>query len=145
MVDPSISPIGTSINDKKMLDQKAKSTIQLCLSDLVLLNVSRESIAKELWDKLGKSYQSKSLVNKLFPCKKLYNLRMRDGDSVIEHMNAFNTMVTQLLSIEIKISYEDKCVNLLCSLPDLWDSLIVAIGSNKTTLGFDDVVSSFLS
>jgi hypothetical protein len=47
-------------------------------------------------------YQSKSLVNKLFLRNKLYNLRMRDGDSVAEHLNTFNTMVSQLLSIEIK-------------------------------------------
>jgi hypothetical protein len=107
--------------------------------------VSEEATTKYLWDKLGKLYQSKSLVNKLFLRKKLYNLRMRDGDSVAEHLNAFNTMVSQLVSVEIKISDEDKCISLLFSLPDLWDSLVVAIGSNTTTLNFDEVVSSLLS
>jgi hypothetical protein len=106
--------------------------------------VSEEATTKDLWDKLGKLYQSKSLVNKLFLRKKLYNLRMRDGDSVAEHLNTFNTVVSQLVSIEIKISDEDKCISLLCSLPDSWDSLVVAIGSNTTTLKFDEVVSSLL-
>jgi hypothetical protein len=89
-------------------------------------------------------YQSKSLVNKVFMLKKLYNLRMKDGDSVTKHLNTFNTMVIQLLFFDIKISYEDKCINLLFSLPDSWDSLVVAIGNNATTLSFDDVVSSLL-
>ena len=41
---------------------------------------------------------------------------------------------------------EDKCVTLLCSLPDSWDNLIVAIGSaSQTTLKFDEIVSSLLS
>ena len=62
-----------------------------------------------------------------------------------EHLNAFNTMVSQLVSVEIKISDEDKCINLLCSLPNLWDSLVVAIGSNTTALNFDEVVSSLFS
>ena len=66
----------------------------MCVSDSVLLNVSGEAMAKALWDKLVNLYQSKSLVNKLFPRKKLYNLRMKDGDSVIEHMNTFNTMLS---------------------------------------------------
>jgi hypothetical protein len=107
--------------------------------------VSEEATTKDLWDKLGKLYQSKSLVNKLFLRKKLYNLRMRDGDSVVEHLNAFNTVVSQLVYVEIKISDEDKCISLLCSLPDSWDSLVVAIGSNTTSLKFDEVVSSLLS
>ena len=45
--------------------------------------MSEEDIVKKLWDKLGNLYQSKSMVNKLFPWKKLYLLRMNDGDSVI--------------------------------------------------------------
>ena len=102
-------------------------------------------MAKALWDKLGTLYQSKSLVNKLFLRKKLYNLRMKDGDSVKEHLNAFNTVVSQLASIDIKILDEDKCISLLCSLLDSWDSLVIAIGSNATTLQFDEIVSSLLT
>jgi hypothetical protein len=144
-IDPGTAPTGTSVDDWKKLDRKVKSTIRLCLSDSVLLNVSEEATTKDLWDKLGKLYQSKSLVNKIFLRKKLYNPRMRDGDSVAEHLNTFNTVVSQLVSVEIKISDEDKCISLLCSLPDSWDSLVVAIGSNTTALKFDEVVSSLLS
>ena len=86
-------------------------------SPSVLLNVSGEATTKALWDELGTLYQSKSLVNKLFLRKKLYNLRMKDGDSVTKHMNAFNTVVSQLSSVDIKISNEDKCISFLCSLP----------------------------
>jgi hypothetical protein len=83
------------------LDRRERRTIRLCLEDSVLLNVSGESIAKELWDKLGNLYQSKSLVNKLFLRKNLYHLRMEGGDSMTEHLNAFNTLVIQLVSVNI--------------------------------------------
>jgi hypothetical protein len=64
---------------------------------------------------------------------------------VPEHLNAFNIVVSQLLFVDIKISNEDKCISLLCYFPDSWDSLLVAIGSNATTLKFDYVVASLLS
>eukprot|EP00253_Pinus_taeda_P013320 PITA_13320 len=103
-----------------------------------------EVTMKALWDKLGTLYQSKSLVNKLFLWKKLYNLMMKDGDSVTEHLNAFNTVVSQLVSVDIKISDEDKCINLLCSLLESWDSLIIAIGRNTIALQFNAIVSSLM-
>lgn len=43
------------------------------------------------------------------------------------------------------ISEDDKCISLLCSLPDSWDSLVIVVGSNATNLNFDDVVASLLS
>eukprot|EP00253_Pinus_taeda_P005141 PITA_05141 len=97
-VDPGTKPTGVTDEEWKKLDRKAKSTIRLCVSDSVLLNVSGEATAKALWDKLGTLYQSKSLVNKLFLRKKLYNLRMKDGDSATEHLNAFNTLFDEIVS-----------------------------------------------
>jgi hypothetical protein len=70
---------------------------------------------------------------------------MKDGDLVTKHLKTFNIVVSQLLYVGIKISDEDKCISFLCSLPDSRDSLMVARGSNTTTLSFDDVVSSLLS
>ena len=46
-VDPSTAPTGTSSDDWKQLDRKAKSTIRLCLSDSVLLNESEEDTTKD--------------------------------------------------------------------------------------------------
>ena len=66
VVDPGTKPTGVSTEDWEKLDRKARSTIRLCLSDSVLLNISGEDSAKKLWEKLGNLYQSKSQVNKLF-------------------------------------------------------------------------------
>eukprot|EP00253_Pinus_taeda_P013857 PITA_13857 len=82
--------------DWAKLDQKEKSTIWLCISYSILLKVSREATVKALWDKLGTFYQFKFLVNKFFLQKNLYNLRKKDGDSVIEHLNTFNTLASKL-------------------------------------------------
>ena len=134
MIDPSTKPKTMLAEYWPKMDRKAKSTIRLCVSDSILLNVSEEAMTKALWDKLGTLCQYKSLVNKLFLQKKLYNLRMKDGDLVTENLNAFNIVVSQLASVDIKISNEDKCISLLCSLPDSWDSLVITVGSNATAL-----------
>jgi hypothetical protein len=85
----------------------------------MLLNVSRESTTKELWEKLGNLYQLKSLVNKLLLRKKLYHLRMEDGDCVTKHLNSFNTLVSQLRCVNIMLAEEDTCITFLCSFARL--------------------------
>jgi len=137
--------MGMKDEDWQKLDRKAKSLIRLCLLDLMLLNVSGESTTKDMWDKLGYLYRTKSLVNKLFLQNKLYSLRMKDGDSMAEHLNTFNIVVSQLASVDIKMSKEDKCITLLCSLPDSWDNLIIAISSTSSVLKLEDVVAYLLS
>lgn len=122
-----------------------KSTIQHCLTNLILLNVLEENTTKKLWDKFGNLYQSKYLVNKLFLWNKLYLLTMNKGDFLITNLNAFSTMISQLMSVDIKITKEEKCINLLCSFPNSWDLLVIAIGSKTTTLRIYDVVASLLS
>ena len=67
------------------------------------------------------------------------------GDSVTENLNAFNIVVSQLLFVDVKILDEDKCISLLCSLPDSWDSLVIVIGSNVTTLQFDEIILALLT
>ena len=56
IVDPGTKPTAMLDEDWKKLDRKAKSTIRLCVSDLVLLNVSGKAMTKTLWDKLGNLY-----------------------------------------------------------------------------------------
>jgi hypothetical protein len=77
----------------ELKDRKANGLIRLCLVDSVLLNVLDEKTANSLWTRLGFVYQAKSLVNKFLLKKKLYSLKMEEGGSVTEHLNAFNFLV----------------------------------------------------
>ena len=65
-MDLGTKPTAMPSEDWDKLDREARSTICLCLSDWVLLNVFGEDSVKKLREKLGNLYQSKSLVNKLF-------------------------------------------------------------------------------
>jgi hypothetical protein len=49
------------------------------------------------------------------------------------------------LSIDIKITEEEKCISILFSLSDSWDNLAMAIEIKNTTMKLDDVVTALLS
>jgi hypothetical protein len=70
---------------------------------------------------------------------------MRDGRLVTEHLNEFNTIISHLLFMDIKITEEEKCIILLCFFSDYWDRLVMDIKNNSTTLMLEYVVASPLS
>jgi len=50
--------------------------------------------------------------------KKLFNLKMVESESVVERLNEFNMLTSQLKSIEINFNDEIRALVLLSSLPE---------------------------
>lgn len=85
-------------------DEIAKTDILLALDDKVLFNVQTvDTTMKVLGDGLHRVYEDKSLVNKIFLRRQLYNLKMKDGTSVHEHLNLFNCLANDLLGTGVKV------------------------------------------
>ena len=82
--------------------------IQLTLSKNMAHNVAKEKMTLGMMRALTDMNEMPSAKNKVYLMKKLFNLKMPEGGSVVEHLNSFNTMVQQLVSVEIK--FEDYCV-----------------------------------
>ena len=89
---------------------KDGSTIQLCLADEVMYNVIDEKMATGLQTRLEILYMTKSLSKKLYLKKQLYGLRMNEGTTVLEHLNFFNKVISELLAVDVKIDEEDKAL-----------------------------------
>ena len=71
---------------------------------------------------------------------------MKEGSKVAEHLNVFNTLICQLIDMEVKIQEEDKAITLLCSLPESWDHFVTSISLSSTnSLKFESVVGALLS
>ena len=43
---------------------------------------------------------------------------MNAGDLIIEHLNMFDTVISQLLFVDVKITEEEKCISILCYFPN---------------------------
>ncbi|KAK2994543.1 hypothetical protein RJ640_012542 [Escallonia rubra] len=97
-------------DDWKECEAKAVSTIRLSLAPEVKYSVLKETSTLSMWSKLEKIYISKSLTNRLYLKKKLYQLRMDDGSDIRDHVNTFNKITIELLKVEVKIDEEDLAI-----------------------------------
>ena len=113
------------------IDFRAKVTIILCLSDKVLYNVMNEETTASLWCILESQYMTKSLSNNLFMKKQLYSLRMKERTPILQHLNAFNRILSDLLALEVKLEEEDKTLLLLFYFPSSYDHLATTIMYDK--------------
>ena len=95
------------------MDEKVASTIHLNLGDEVIHNILEAKTAKEVWEKLEGFYMRKNLKNKLYAKKQLYNLHMKEGSDLLEHLNTFNMLNTQLSSCGVNYEDEDKSLTLI--------------------------------
>lgn len=80
--------------------------------------------------------------------KKLYNLKRKEGGVMSNHLNEFNTLASQLVSVGITLDDEMKAILLLCSLPNSWEGVVMAVSTSvaaKTKLNFDEVAATLLS
>lgn len=69
---------------------------------------------------------------------------MKDKVSIYDHMNVFNLLVNKLLGTSIKIDEEEEPSIFLCSMPDLWDNLIMSL-SPLTKLHMNSITAPLLS
>ena len=80
------------------IDFRAKATIVLCLSDEILYNVMNRETKSGLWCRL----HDKEFVEQALH-EELYSLRMKEGMSILQHLNVFNRILSDLLALEVKL------------------------------------------
>ena len=83
--------------------------------------------------------------NKLYLKKQLYELCMNEGTTVLEHLNFFNKVISELLAVDDKIDKEDKALILLSSVQQSYDHIVVTKLYSKKTLILEEVMSTRLS
>ncbi|KAL8502265.1 hypothetical protein ACS0TY_021405 [Phlomoides rotata] len=126
-------------------EEKAHSTIMLCLSDDVIIEVADQETADGLWKKLESLYMTKSLTNKLLLKQRLFRLRMQEGTPLRDHLDKLNKILLDLRNIDVKLEDEDAALILLVSLPESYENFVESFITGKDTLSLEDVRSALHS
>ena len=92
--------------------------------------VSQETNAKALWEKLKGLSERKIAQNKAFVAKKLVNLKLKEGRSVVKHFIEFQDLVNQMITMKLIIDDELQALLLMSSLPDSWETLVVSFSNS---------------
>ncbi|KAJ4703293.1 Retrovirus-related Pol polyprotein from transposon TNT 1-94 [Melia azedarach] len=125
-----------------VLEEKAHSTIMLCLADNIITEVAEEETAQGLWVKLEGLYMTKSLTNKLLLKQRLFSLRMQEGMPLRDHLDQLNTILLELRNIDVKVEDEDAALILLVSLPLSYENFVQSFIVGKDTVSLEEVRSS---
>ncbi|GJZ49983.1 retrovirus-related pol polyprotein from transposon TNT 1-94, partial [Tanacetum coccineum] len=90
---------------------------------------------------MSNMYEKPSASNKMFLIRQLVNTKRNEGASVADHVNEFNSILSRLMSVDIKFDDEVQALLLLSSLPESWSGTVTAVSSStgSTKLKFDNI------
>ena len=75
-------------------------------------------------------YETKNTQENIFLMQKLIHLKLREGQSIAEHLNDFKGMITQLSIVGLSLDDETQACLLLSSLLDSWNTFVVSLGNS---------------
>jgi len=90
---------------------------------------------KDAWDKLKSQYAKPSLTRRLMLRTQFHNLKMQEGESVLDHINKLQSVADQLGAIGDKVDEDLMVITLLAGLPSSWSGLIVALDNSYVAGG----------
>ena len=106
---------------------RALALIVLSVEPSLLYLIGEPQDPIEVWKKLLDTFQKKTWANKLELRRKLYTLRLRDGESVQQHIKVMTEIFESLAVIGDAVAEEDRVVHLLASLPESFKMLVTAL------------------
>jgi hypothetical protein len=128
------------------MDRVVHATIRMHLSESVYYTVQACTLAKELWKTLSDTYKKKVVAMQIYLIRRLYNLRMKESDSIMAHLNEYEGVISQLSAQGMTIDDELKALVLMSSLPPSWETFVTTIyNASVTAVKYTETTSSILS
>ena len=93
-------------------------------------NFDNETQVDVLCKKIGSMFEKKNDLYRVSVFRKIVRLRYQDGSRMVEHLNAFQGLINQTVSLEIPLVDELLALLLLGSLLDSWVTVMVTLGNS---------------
>ena len=123
---------------------RALATLVLSIEPSLLYLIGDPEDPIVVWKKLADQFQKKTWANKLELRRKLHALRLRDSDSVQEHIKAMTETFDGLSVVGDPVANEDRVVHLLASLPDSYNMLVTALEASADVPQMEVVIERLL-
>lgn len=124
----------------KKKDSSALAQIALSVANSELVHIKGAHSSREAWKKICAVYEAKGLAAKVFLRRKFFNIKLRESETMQVHVNNVRELAEQLDAIGAPVTDGDIAMTLLCSLPDQYDPLIVALEARPS----EDLTSEFV-
>ena len=111
-------------------------------SRLYLIGDPKEPV--EVWQKLRSQFQKKTWANKLVLRNRIHSLRLKEKESVQEHIKKMTELFNELDAIGAWMDEEDWVVQLLASLPESYDTLVTALEASEKVPSMEIVIDRLL-
>ena len=109
---------------------RALALIVLSVEPSLLYLIGEPEDPVVVWKKLSEQFQKKTWANKLGLRRRLYALKLREGESVQEHIRQMTEIFEELAVIGDPVNEEDRVVLLLASLSESYDMVVTALEAN---------------
>ena len=105
--------------------------IVLSLEPSVLYLIEDPDDPGVVWKKLADQFQKNTWANKLALRRRLHSLKLKEGDSVHNHIKLMIETFDELSIISDSLNEEVRVVHLLASLPKSYDMLVTALEASQ--------------
>ncbi|MCO5591848.1 hypothetical protein L7F22_045841 [Adiantum nelumboides] len=113
----------------------------LSLGDGPAEEVRHEFGAKEVWDTLATTYESRNLANVLRLKRELIGLQMKSSDKVKDHMQRLRAIATELAAVGEPLPKRELAFMLLNSLPHVYAHLVVTLDGRDEARDLEYIAS----
>ncbi|MCO5578863.1 hypothetical protein L7F22_032710 [Adiantum nelumboides] len=113
----------------------------LSLGDGPAEEVRHESGAKEVWDALATTYESRNLANVLRLKRELIGLQMKSSDKVKDHMQRLRAIAAELAAVGEPVPKRELAFMLLNSLPHVYAHLVVTLDGRDEARDLEYIAS----